>query len=216
MKTLVKEPLDLIINGVGGQGNVLASQVLGRALLRAGYAVTVGETFGLSQRGGAVMSHLRVSRHQELGPLIPEYGATAVVSLEPLEALRVLAAYGNPQVVVLTNDRPMMPLNVIRGASDYPPLEELRAALAELSDRLYWLPASDAALEMGAPILANVVMLGALVASGLVPVEIELVERALAEVVPPGKLEMNRQALRRGCQMGRPPAATSPGIQGDR
>ncbi len=198
MKTLVKEPLDLIINGVGGQGNVLASQVLGRALLMAGYSVTVGETFGLSQRGGAVMSHLRVSRGQELGPLIPEYGATAVISLEPLEALRVLGTYGNPQVVVLTNDRPMMPLNVIRGAANYPPLPELRAALEELAAKLYWLPATDAALELGAPILANVVMLGALVASGLAPVEIQLVEKALAQVIPPDKMTLNQKALQYG------------------
>ena len=201
MKALVKEPLDLIINGVGGQGNVLASQVLGRALLQAGYAVTVGETFGLSQRGGAVMSHLRVSRDQELGPLIPEHGATAIISLEPLEALRVLGTYGNPQVVVLTNDRPMMPLNVIRGAASYPPLDELRGALEELAARLYWLPATDAALELGAPILANVVMLGALIASGLVPVDSGLVEGALAEIIPPAKMELNRRALRRGQEL---------------
>jgi indolepyruvate ferredoxin oxidoreductase beta subunit len=68
---LKSDPLDIIVTGVGGQGNVLASQVLGRALLKAGYIVTVGETYGLSQRGGAVMSMVRVSREQTMGPLIP-------------------------------------------------------------------------------------------------------------------------------------------------
>jgi indolepyruvate ferredoxin oxidoreductase beta subunit len=132
---LYAEPLDLIITGVGGQGNVLASQVLGRALLKAGYSVTVGETFGLSQRGGAVMSMVRITRDKTMGPLIPENRATAVVSLEPLEALRVLGPYGNAQVIVLTNNRPLMPVNVIAGANKYPELEELKASLQKLSSR---------------------------------------------------------------------------------
>jgi len=204
MSTALKlnvEPLDLIITGVGGQGNVLASQVLGRALLKAGYNVTVGETFGLSQRGGAVMSMVRVTRDKTMGPLIPENRATAVVSLEPLEALRVLGAYGNSEVMVLTNDRPLMPVNVIAGASNYPDLSELKAALENLSARLYWLPATKVALELGNPILANVVMLGALVGCGLLPVGLAEIESALAEMFNEAKMPANRQALARGLEL---------------
>ncbi len=198
---LVMEPLDLIITGVGGQGNVLASQVLGRALLKAGYTVTVGETFGLSQRGGAVMSMVRVTREKTMGPLIPENRATAIVSLEPLEALRVLGVYGHPKVVVFTNNRPLMPLNVIAGVDRYPEIEDLRATLESLCSRLYWLPATEAALELGAPILANVVMLGALAAGGLLPVGAEEIEAALAEMFPEGKMAANRAALARGQEL---------------
>ena len=195
------EPLDIIITGVGGQGNVLASQVLGRALLNAGYNVTVGETFGLSQRGGAVMSMVRVTRDKTMGPLIPEHQATAVVSLEPLEALRVLGAYGNAQVVVLTNDRPLMPLNVIAGVNAYPELDELKNAIIELSSRLYWLPATEVALELGNPILANVVILGALTQSGLLPVGLKEIESALAEMFGPDKMPANHKALERGAAL---------------
>lgn len=195
---LKAEPLDIIVTGVGGQGNVLASQVLGRALLNAGYSVTVGETFGLSQRGGAVMSMVRVTRDKTMGPLIPENRATAIVSLEPLEALRVLGAYGNTEVVVFTNDRPLMPLNVIAGANRYPDLEELKNAIQELSVRLYWLPATEVALKLGNPILANVVMLGALIASGLLPVGLEQVESALGEMFSQDKMPDNHDALIRG------------------
>ncbi|KMY67771.1 hypothetical protein AAU61_07780 [Desulfocarbo indianensis] len=198
---LYAEPLDIIITGVGGQGNVLASQVLGRALLKLGYGVTVGETFGLSQRGGAVMSMVRVVSQGVMGPLVPENRATAILSLEPLEALRVLGAYGHPQVVVLTNDRPLMPVNVIAGANRYPDMADLQAVLAELSSRLYWLPATDVALELGNPILANVVMLGALAASGLLPLGLPELEAALAEMFPPAKMEANRQALARGAAL---------------
>ncbi|MGD8562985.1 MAG: indolepyruvate oxidoreductase subunit beta [Desulfarculaceae bacterium] len=201
MKALACEPLDLVVTGVGGQGNVLASQVLGRALLAAGYTVTVGETFGLSQRGGAVMSQVRVTTGRILGPLIPEHRATAMVGLEPLESLRVLAQYGNPDIVVFSNDRPLLPLNVISGESTYPQMEELRQALEKLSRRLFWLPATDVALELGAPILANVVMLGALAASDLLPIGNEQIEEALAGLFPPEKMPANQKALQRGREL---------------
>lgn len=195
------EPLDIIVTGVGGQGNVLASQVLGRALLNAGYNVTVGETFGLSQRGGAVMSMVRVTRDKIMGPLIPENRATAIVSLEPLEALRVLGAYGNSEVVVFSNDRPLMPLNVIAGVNRYPDLDELKSAIEELSAALYWLPATEVALELGNPILANVIMLGALTASGLLPVGLGEIESALAEMFSQEKMPANHLALERGAAL---------------
>ncbi len=201
MMALGKEPLDLVITGVGGQGNVLASQVLGRALLKAGYTVTVGETYGLSQRGGAVMSQVRVTSGPMMGPLIPENRATAIVSLEPLEALRVLVQYGHPGVVVLTNDRPLLPLNVISGANRYPDLGELKAALAGLCGRLHWLPATEAALSLGAPILANVVLMGALAASGLLPLGAAELEEALGEMFPESKMAANRLALAKGQEM---------------
>ncbi len=201
MKALYREPLDIVITGVGGQGNVLASQVLGRALLKAGYTVTVGETYGLSQRGGAVMSQVRVSTGPALGPLIPENQSTAIVSLEPLEALRVLGQYGHPGVVVLTNDRPLIPLNVQSGQDRYPDLDQLKQAIAGLCGRLYWLPATEAAFALGAPILANVVMLGALLACGLLPLSAAQVEAVLGGMFPESKMAANRLALAKGQEM---------------
>ncbi len=70
-----KDPLNVIITGVGGQGNVLISQLIGKALVKEGHHVTIGETYGASQRGGAVMSHLRISRREQYGPVhfhVPE------------------------------------------------------------------------------------------------------------------------------------------------
>ena len=76
-------PLNVIINGVGGQGNVLASQVVGRAAVNREFKVTIGETFGLSQRGGPVMSHIRISKERNYGPLIPPNMCDIIVGLEP-------------------------------------------------------------------------------------------------------------------------------------
>ncbi len=95
---LPKDPVNIIITGVGGQGNVMASRILSNMLVRKGFYVTIGETFGASQRGGSVMSHIRVSADSTWSPQIPKGKADIVVTLEPIEAIRVLMSYGNPEV----------------------------------------------------------------------------------------------------------------------
>ena len=115
-----KEQMNVIITGVGGQGNVMASRVLAGMLVNSGYTVTIGETFGMSQRGGSVMSHLRISSTSVLSPQIPQGRADIIIALEPVEALRVLIKYGNPDVAVLSNSRVVYPVGVITGDFVYP------------------------------------------------------------------------------------------------
>ena len=103
--SLAYDPYNVIITGVGGQGNVMASRILGNMLSRKGLSVTIGETFGASQRGGSVMSHLRISTGSSWSPQIPKGQGHLVISLEPTEALRVLVNYGNPNIRVLCNTR---------------------------------------------------------------------------------------------------------------
>jgi indolepyruvate ferredoxin oxidoreductase beta subunit len=193
-----KDPLNIIITGVGGQGNVLLSQLVGKVLVRAGYHATIGETYGASQRGGAVMSHLRVSKRSQYGPLIAQGQADVVLGLEPLETMRVLSQYGNPQVTVIANSRPVFPLAVSTGEAEYPTPEQIRTTLEALSSKAWLVNATDIALEMGAPILANIVMMGTLVGSGLLPVGPEAFEVELKESLPADKLDINLQAFRRG------------------
>ena len=193
-----QDPLNVIVTGVGGQGNVLVSQFMGRALVRAGYHVTIGETYGASQRGGAVMSHLRISRQAQYGPLIPAGQANVILGLEPVETLRVLAQYGNPAVTVITNSRPVYPLAVAIGAAHYPTVDEIMGALEELSSSAWLINATDIAVELGAPILANVVMVGALVGAGLLPLGPEEIELEFQESIPGDRLELNLKAFRRG------------------
>src|SRR5512140_3377799 len=113
--SVMKDPYNIVITGVGGQGNVMASRVLSNMLVRRGHKVTIGETFGMSQRGGSVMSHIRVSRTAVWSPQIPKGRADLIVAIEPLEAIRVLLDYGNPEVKVLVNMRPIYPVGVITG-----------------------------------------------------------------------------------------------------
>jgi len=193
-----KDPLNVIVTGVGGQGNVLVSQFMGRALVRAGYHVTIGETYGASQRGGAVMSHIRISRQAQYGPLIPSGQADVILGLEPVETLRVLAQYGNPGVTVITNSRPVYPLAVAIGAARYPSVEEIMSALEELSASAWLINATDIAVELGAPILANIIMVGALMGAGVLPLRPEEVEQEFQESLSDDRLELNLKAFRRG------------------
>src|SRR5512143_2034056 len=148
---------NLIITGVGGQGNVLSSQLIGQALVGKGFFVPIGETYGASQRGGSVMSHIRISSRKQLSPLIPRGKADIVVGLEPVEALRVLTVYGHSRTVVISNTRPIYPVDV-----RYPGQEEIQGALKGLSRKVYHVPATEKAMEMGSPILGNMIMMGAL------------------------------------------------------
>src|SRR4030042_2499531 len=132
---LSKDPFNVIIGGVGGQGNVLASQILGEILVCQGYVITIGETYGASQRGGAVMSHLRISTKDQFSPLIPEGQCDLLVSLEPVEGLRILDTYGNPRALTLLNTRPIHPIAVISGNATYPEVSKVISKIKELSSR---------------------------------------------------------------------------------
>jgi len=194
------DPLNVIVTGVGGQGNVLISQLIGKALVKRGHHVTIGETYGASQRGGAVMSHLRISRQEQYGPLIPEGQANVILGLEPVETMRVLAQYGNPGVVVIANSRPVYTLAVTTGAAEYPGTEKIEKTLEELSSTAWLINATEIALEMGASILTNTIMAGALVGSRALPLEPEDLEAELRDSLPSDRLELNLQAARRGLE----------------
>ena len=204
-----KDPLNVIVTGVGGQGNVLISQLIGRALVKAGCHVTIGETYGASQRGGSVMSHLRVSRREQYGPFIPEGQADVILGLEPVETLRVLAHYGHPDVVVIANSRPVYTMAVTTGMAAYPGIEEIEQTLKELSSSAWLINATEIALELGASILANIVMAGALVGSHVLPLQADVFEAGLRQSLPVDKLELNLQAARRGMKEAKRLAAAA-------
>ncbi len=190
-----KDPLNLIITGVGGQGNILISKLLGEAMLEAGYWVTIGETYGASQRGGSVASHLRMSKKIQYGPIIPEARADIILGLEPVESLRMLCIYGNPETFVITNIRPIHPMAVAVGEAEYPPLENIKQGLRELSNKAWFLNASEIAMGLGAPLLTNMVMAGTLVGSQLIPLEEEAFKRQLRAAFQKEKLALNLEAF---------------------
>ena len=196
--TLFHDPLNVIVCGVGGQGNVMAARLAGKVLAKLGYEIAIGETYGVSQRGGAVMSHVRVSKGRAYSPLIPHGRAHIVVGLEPMETLRILSEYGNPEVVCVVNTRPLPPVTVGMGVAEYPEWEDLSGALDRLSSKTWYVPATEVAMELGAPIVSNIVMLGALVGTNLLPGTMDQYRDMVRETLPDRSIGLNLQALERG------------------
>lgn len=196
--TLPKDPFNVIIGGVGGQGNVLASQILGQMLVARGYVVTIGETYGASQRGGAVMSHLRLSEKDHFSPLIPEGRCDLLVTLEPVEALRILEPYGHPGVMTLINTRPIFPMDVISGNATYPEISKVISKIQSLSKKTWSINATEIALDMGDPIFSNMAMLGALCATNTLPIDRKGFEETIKELLPSHKLSDNLKAFDEG------------------
>ena len=198
---LPQDPYNIIIAGVGGQGNVMASRILGNMLTEEGLKVTIGETFGASQRGGSVMSHVRVSAASTWSPQIPKGRAHVVVALEPTELIRVLHDYGNPQTRALCNTRPIHSAGVICGEQTYPNLEDITKWADELTEQVWFLPATDEAMKLGNPIFGNIMMVGALAGVGLLPLKRGHFENVIAKSMPPDKMEKNLSAYDRGVSM---------------
>jgi len=195
---LDKDPYNMIITGVGGQGNVVASQVLGQILVRQGYIMTIGETYGASQRGGSVMSHLRISQEEQFSPLIPEGSCDLVLGLEPVEAVRVLGQYGNPNIQLIVNMRPIYPVDVVAGDKDYPNLSTILEKIKRLSRRVWTINATDIALEMENPVVSNVIMIGALASLDLLPIDNDVFLEVMRDILPPHQLDLNMEAFSKG------------------
>jgi len=194
------ECLNVVITGVGGQGNILASHLLASAAIADGFHATIGETYGQSQRGGAVMSHVRLSKEMQYGALIPEGKAHVIVGLEPMETLRVAALYANPQTKVIVNTRPNYPLMVLHGAAEYPDVDELLARLTEMTDEVRVVESTELAKEAGEAMASNVVMVGALAGSGWVPIPVDTFKGVLHEVIPQKVLSINQRAFQLGIE----------------
>ena len=192
------DPLNLIVCGVGGQGNILISRMIGRVLTKKGYLVTIGETFGAAQRGGPVFSSMRISNKRYHGPLIPEGHGHVILSLEPLEAIRTLIIFGNPDLLILTNTQPIYPVGVLSKRFDYPDLKELKEAIQRLSRSAWFLNATELAVKLKSPIVANIIMLGALVGSNALPIEVRECETEIANTFPSARVDLNLQALNVG------------------
>jgi len=215
---LSKDPYNIIITGVGGQGNVLGgSRVLSNMLVRKGYYATIGETFGASQRGGSVMSHIRVSAKSTWSPQIPSHirvsakstwspqiprgRADLIIALEPVEAIRVLMIYGNQKVMVLVNTRPIYPVGVIAGELEYPPLKDIKASVKELSSTALFIDATDEAIKLGNSILANIIMIGAATRMFEFPIDREDFNQVILRSLPASKLDVNLKAFDMGAGM---------------
>lgn len=182
----------IVIVGVGGQGSLLASRILGTLAISAGLDVKVSEVHGMSQRGGSVITHVRMDERPVHSPLVEQDGADAVLALERLEALRALP-YLKEGGLMVVNDQEILPLPVITGAAEYPQnIDERLAAHAKVSQ----MDALKIAADIGVPRAANVVLMGAL--SHALPFSVENWQDAIRACVPERFTDANLAAFEAG------------------
>ncbi len=191
-------PFNLIIAGVGGQGNIFASQVVARAAIEEGFSVRIAETYGVTQRGGPVYSQIRIGR-PVYGPLIPKGRCHLIVGLEPIEALRRAADYLGAGGGVVLNSHISVPLETQLGRQPALDLETIERELRKLgAEELLTVDARALAEEAGGAATTNVLMLGAVCVFDAFPLSYESVEKALRAATRPRLLEANLVSLNKG------------------
>lgn len=187
----------LIIVAVGGQGNLLASRVLGEAARRSKVPVRMSEIHGMAQRGGVVESALVFGDAQST--IISDGEADILLGFEPSEALRALKKC-NQNTTVITNTAPLPPFTAATGKGTYPALDTIKARLADKCARLITLDAADLAKQAGNVLAVNMVLLGALSATGLLPLSPNSLAAAIREVTRESFVEINLKAFELGRQ----------------
>ena len=180
--------------GVGGQGNILATKLVGEAALIAGIPVTISETHGMAQRGGVVESTAVIGAKS---PIISNYTSDIIVAFEPLEALRSLEK-ANSDTTVIMSTSCITPFTVAIGRSSYP---DIKQAIGYIKDKVKKTVAFDAMAEAMAennPLGVNMVMVGALYASGMLPLSQENFIQAIKATTNPAFAEKNTACFERG------------------
>jgi len=186
---------NIVFTGVGGQGVLLASQVIGNAAFEADENVRIGEVHGMSQRGGSVIAHVRFGE-DVYGPMVPVGKADLLVALEPMEALRY-AEYLKEDGTMVVNFNPEDPLPVQEGQAEYPDEATLETHLEGFGE-LVKVDADALAKEAGNRIVSNSVMIGVLQAVAGFPLDEAAVLDALKAQVPDDALEPNLKAFELG------------------
>jgi indolepyruvate ferredoxin oxidoreductase, beta subunit len=190
---------NVLIAGVGGQGNLFASALLAKSAIRRGYQVLATETIGAAQRGGSVVSHIRVADEVLYSPIIPDGQADFLVGFEPIELLRQIRKLGRDGQYIL-NTHPILTVGSTMGLDHYPPLSDILSALNEMNVRGYVIRATEAADEIGDPLLMNMVMIGALCAISAF-FELDDIKALVTEGTRKTLVEANLDALEVGAYL---------------
>lgn len=184
--------LDLLITGVGGQGAILASDIIGKAAVISGLPIRAAETHGMAQRGGSVVNHIRLGI--DLGSMIPRKGADIMLALEPMEAVRYLDFLKDGGVVIV-NTQPIIPVTVTSGLAKYPEVQEILDTLSE-KYIVKAFNADELAYEAGSRLAMNVAMVGAV--SVYLPIPKEILIESVKALVPQKTVEINVRAFEMG------------------
>jgi indolepyruvate ferredoxin oxidoreductase, beta subunit len=187
----------LVFIGVGGQGNLLASRLVGEAAMSMGIPAVVSEIHGMAQRGGIVESAVLLG--DVTSPIVSNAEADVLIGFEPLETLRAMGKC-NKDTVVITNTHPLPPFTVSVGQGTYPQVDESLDLIKKKAKKLIALDGIAIAEEVGNPLALNMVMLGALIGSGTIPIGAEDMKKVLSTSTKKAFLESNLKAFDLGME----------------
>jgi len=185
---------DILMVGVGGQGIILASDMMGEAALDAGYDVKKTDTLGMAQRGGSVVSHVRIAR-KVWSPLLKEGEVDILLAFEKLEVAR-WGYYLQPEGIAIVNNQAIPPLSVNLGTQRYPSDEEIEDILKRRTERIYFVDGTSKARELGDIRVLNMFMLGC--ASHFLPIDVHTWKGRMSQRIPSNILQINIAAFNQG------------------
>jgi len=191
-REIIMDTKRLIIVAVGGQGNLLASKVLGEAALLSDVPVRMSELHGMAQRGGVVESAIVFGN--AASTIISDAEADVLVGFEPSETLRALNKC-NLDTTVITNMAPLPPFTVTIGRGTYPDLNQVQALIRSKTKRLIAFDAVELATAAGSVMAVNIVLLGALIQTAILPIPREHLEEAIRSTTKKAFVEVNLKAF---------------------
>lgn len=187
--------MNILLAGVGGQGTVLASKLIAQTAMNQGLNARTAETIGMAQRGGCVVSHVRIGREIH-SPLISQHTSDLIIGFEPAEAVRCLP-YLKENGAVIVSTKAVKPVTASLTGSSYSG-EEMIAFLQTQISRLYLIDAETICNRLGSTKVLNVVLLGAAAGAGLLGVTLEELEKTIRNKLPERFIELNCRALSEG------------------
>jgi indolepyruvate ferredoxin oxidoreductase, beta subunit len=188
----------IVIAGVGGQGTLLATRLIAETAIAEGFNVRIGETYGMAQRGGPVMGHIQIG--EAYSPQIRPRDADALLGFEIAEATRRGVTYLKQGGLAIVNSKKLPPVEVISGMRKYPEEGELLRLMKKVSSKVVVFDATALAEKAGDPIATNMVMLGALAASGTLPFSEAKITATMKASIPARFLELNTMAFKLGAE----------------
>ncbi|RAP45142.1 MAG: indolepyruvate ferredoxin oxidoreductase subunit beta [Methanosphaera sp. rholeuAM6] len=186
---------NIYICGIGGQGIIKTSIVIGETAIHKDMNVVMSEIHGMSQRGGVVSTELKIG--EDKSPIIQDGGADLILSFEPVEALRALHK-SNTDSIIVTNISPVLPSTINQQDVDYPEIDDIISELESKVSKVYAIDANKIAENAGHPLSMNMAMLGAATAISTFPLEKEDVIKIMKENLPPKSIEINLKAFDEG------------------
>ncbi len=198
----MKQRINFLLAGVGGQGVLTASNILSAVGLAVGYDVKKSEVHGMSQRGGNVTSHVRWGE-KVYAPLIGGGEVDFLMAFEAVESLRYLEML-RPEATIIADNHQIIPITVTDGAASYPSQEAIDSWLRQVTPHVFWVPGMAIAEKMGNARVANIVLLGFLAALLRMPDDVW--HNALVRWVPKKVLALNEEALAAGRALNKAPA----------